>query len=181
MLPPRHPQVPRSPSAARNATPNAAPRAARRWRRVRQAVVAAVCAAGVAAAPSAAVATPGSGVTARTLAEGTAERGVEISAEGRTEVAHREITIAPGGSTGWHHHPGRLLAVVQSGTLTRTLDDCTVEVSGPGDTVLEPVGEDHPHIGRNLGTEPVVLYATYVKPAGTPDSVDAPDPGCDQP
>lgn len=149
-----------------------------RWRRARQAAVAAVCVAGFAAAPSAAVATPGSGVTAKTLAEGGTEGGVEIHAEGHTDVAYRKLTIEPGGSTGWHHHPGRLLAVVKSGTLTRTLEDCSVEVSGPGDTVLEPVGAEHPHIGRNLGTEPVVLYATYVKPAGSPDSVDAADPGC---
>ncbi|AXK35266.1 cupin domain-containing protein [Streptomyces armeniacus] len=150
----------------------------KRWRRVRQAAVTAVCVAGIAAAPSAAVATPGSGVTSKTLAEGSTADGVEISAEGRTDVAYRKITIEPGGTTGWHYHPGRLLAVVKSGTLTRTLADCSVEVSGPGDTVVEPVGPEHVHTGHNHGKEPVVLYATYVKPEGGPDSVDAADPGC---
>lgn len=136
---------------------------------------------GIAAAPSA-VATsdpPEGGVISETLAQGSAEAGVRIDAEGKTEVTYRRITIEPGASTGWHYHPGRLLAVVEAGTLTRTLTDCSVEVSTAGDTVVEPVGADHAHIGRNLGTEPVVLYTTYFTPAGSPDTVDAEDPGCD--
>ena len=31
----------------------------------------------------------------------------------------REITIQPGGSTGWHYHDGRVFGVVREGTLTR--------------------------------------------------------------
>jgi hypothetical protein len=34
------------------------------------------------------------------------------------------------------------------------------------------------HIGRNLGTTPVVLDVLYVDPAGSPLSEDAPNPGC---
>ena len=44
---------------------------------------------------------------------------------------------------------------------------------------IEPAGEQHVHIGRNLGTEPVVLYVAYVLPTGSPLSLDADDPGCD--
>ena len=38
----------------------------------------------------------------------------------------REITIQPGGSTGWHYHDGRVFGVVREGTLTRTMADCSV-------------------------------------------------------
>ena len=38
----------------------------------------------------------------------------------------REITIQPGGSTGWHYHDGRVFGVVREGTLTRTMKDCSV-------------------------------------------------------
>lgn len=92
---------------------------------------------------------------------------------GRTDVTFREITVEPGGSTGWHTHRGQLIAVVKSGTLTRTLDDCSVEVTPAGTSFIEPSGADHRHIGRNLGTEPVVLWVTYLLPEGSELSDDA--------
>jgi quercetin dioxygenase-like cupin family protein len=134
--------------------------------------------AALAVVPSAALATPGSGVSATILAKGTSEDGLKIKTKGRTDVVVRTITIEPGGSTGWHYHLGKLIAVVQSGTLTRTMADCSVEVATAGQSFVEPDGANHVHIGRNLGTEPVVLYVTYLLPEGAPLSVDAPDPGC---
>jgi hypothetical protein len=47
-----------------------------------------------------------------------------------------------------------------------------------GAAVAEGQGPGHVHVGRNLGTEPVVMWVSYVAPAGTPASVDVPDPGC---
>ncbi|MFD5320899.1 cupin domain-containing protein [Streptomyces sp. NPDC127098] len=131
--------------------------------------------------PGGAAATPGEGVTAETLATGTSAGALDLRTRGATDVTMRVITIEPGGSTGWHYHPGGLLAVVASGTLTRVVDGCAVEVSTAGDAVLEPAGADHVHIGRNLGSEPVVLYATYLVPEGSPLAVDAEDPGCEAP
>jgi quercetin dioxygenase-like cupin family protein len=90
----------------------------------------------------------------------------------------REITIQPGGSTGWHYHVGRVFGVVREGTLTRTMKDCAVVVSPEGSAVTEDSGADHVHIGRNLGPEPLVLWVDYIQPAGTPFAVDVPDPGC---
>ena len=121
-------------------------------------------------------ATPGIGVGSTTLAAGTAPDGIAITSREKTDVAVLEITIAPGGSTGWHYHDGQLIAVVKSGTLTRTLHDCSVEVSSRGASFVEPAGRDRVHIGRNLGTEPVVLLVTYVLPTGRPLSEDVPQP-----
>ncbi|HEX4588160.1 MAG TPA: cupin domain-containing protein [Mycobacterium sp.] len=90
----------------------------------------------------------------------------------------REITIQPGGSTGWHYHDGRVFGVVREGTLTRTMADCTDVVSPEGAAVTEDSGPTHVHIGRNLGPVPVKLWIDYVQPAGTPLAVDVPDPGC---
>jgi quercetin dioxygenase-like cupin family protein len=101
-----------------------------------------------------------------------------VSSREKTDVAVLEITIAPGGSTGWHYHTGQLIAVVKSGTLTRTLHDCSTEVSTAGSSLVEPAGQEHVHLGRNLGIEPVVLLVTYVLPAGHPLSHDAPAPTC---
>ncbi|MFI9583058.1 cupin domain-containing protein [Streptomyces sp. NPDC052236] len=151
---------------------------ARQGRRARTGLVLAGCMAAVATVPSAANATPGSGVSGTVLAQGVSEETLKLKARGRTDVVVRTITVAPGGSTGWHHHPGQLLAVVQSGTLTRTLDDCSVEVTPAGTAFIEPSGSAHRHIGRNLGSEPVVLYVTYLLPAGSPLSVDVDAPPC---
>ena len=90
----------------------------------------------------------------------------------------REITIQPGGSTGWHYHDGRVFGVVREGTLTRTMGDCSVVASPEGSAVTEESGPTHAHIGRNLGPAPLVLWVDYIAPAGTPLSVEVPDPGC---
>jgi quercetin dioxygenase-like cupin family protein len=90
----------------------------------------------------------------------------------------KEITIQPGGDTGWHYHDGRVFGVVREGTLTRTLQDCSVVSSPEGSAVTEESGPGHAHIGRNLGPGPVVLWVDYIEPAGTPQAVDVPDPGC---
>lgn len=91
----------------------------------------------------------------------------------------REITIAPGGSTGWHYHDPTVYGLIRSGTLTRTLANCQVDGTFPaGTAVAEGRGPDHVHLGRNLGSEPLVMWVSYVAPAGTPLSVDMPDPGC---
>lgn len=143
-------------------------------RRLGKALVIGACVAALGFVPAAAVATPGSGVSGTVVAEGTSVGKLKVKApKGRTDVTFRTITVEPGGSTGWHTHRGQLIAVVKSGTLTRTLDDCTVEVTPAGTSFIEPSGARHRHVGRNLGTEPVVLWVTYLLPEGSPLSDDA--------
>ncbi|MEU9955254.1 cupin domain-containing protein [Streptomyces sp. NPDC050982] len=146
--------------------------------KVRRTFVMTGCAAALAFGATSALATPGSGVTGTILAQGTSAGTLKVKAKGRTDVIVRSITIAPGGTTGWHYHPGQLIAVVKSGTLTRTLQDCSVEVSQAGTSFIEPAGSRHVHVGRNLGTEPVELYVTYLVPKGSPLSLDADAPAC---
>lgn len=121
-------------------------------------------------APSPAMATPPSGVTARLLWQTTI---------GHTDYVVREITVAPGGTTGWHWHDGTLYGVVKSGTLTHEMADCqTVETYGPGAGIVEHSGSDEVHRGVNVGTVPMVLDVLYVNPHGASLSEDAADPGC---
>ncbi|MGW5724077.1 cupin domain-containing protein [Amycolatopsis sp. NPDC003865] len=118
--------------------------------------------------PGTASATPGSGVTGTILAQKTI---------GHTDYTLREITVQPGGYTGWHFHDGTLYAYVKSGTLTHNLADCSIDgIFGAGRAFTEQ--PDQVHIGRNLGSTPLVLEVLYVLPAGSPLSEDAPDPGC---
>ena len=128
-----------------------------------------------------AVATPGSGASATNLARGLAEDKVKTRGNQPYDVVVQQISIAPGGHTGWHTHPGTAIAVVKSGTLTiYDADDpsCTARAFDAGDTYIDP-GYGHVHVGRNEGSVPLEIYVTYVDvPAGGgPVRIDAPDPG----
>ncbi|MCS7475974.1 cupin domain-containing protein [Umezawaea endophytica] len=117
-------------------------------------------------------ATPGTGVSAKLLFQKTV---------GDKDYVVREITIQPGGATGWHFHDGRLFGVVKSGTLTHYDDTCSVDgVYRAGESITESGGAEYVHIGRNLGTTPMVLEVLYVNPAGSPLSRDADAPACDR-
>jgi quercetin dioxygenase-like cupin family protein len=144
----------------------------------RKSAAVALCAAGVFLLPAAAQATPPSGVTGEVLATGTVTHRLEVETHGRAEFVVQHVSIAPGGSTGWHYHPGTVLVVVQRGTVTRIDAHCRAVSYSAGGALVEPGGAHHVHIGRNLGTEPVELYLTYVHPVGSALSVAAPDPGC---
>ena len=41
-----------------------------------------------------------------------------VSIEQGKEIVVQTLTLAPGGSTGWHAHPGDVFFIVKSGTLT---------------------------------------------------------------
>ena len=91
-----------------------------------------------------------------------------------------DITIAPGGSTGWHTHRGVIFGVVKAGVLTHYSADCQQDgVYEVGDPITDPTGPDHVHIARNLGPTPMILEVAYIDPAGAPTSDSVPNPGCD--
>ncbi|MFD2415692.1 cupin [Amycolatopsis pigmentata] len=122
------------------------------------------------ALPATAGATPGRGVTAVTIFDHVA---------GNTDYVLKEITLAPGGSTGWHYHPGEVTDYVKQGVLSH--DDATCESDGvyhAGQVISEESGPGYVHIGRNLGTTNVVLEVFYRSPVGQPLAVDQPNPGC---
>jgi quercetin dioxygenase-like cupin family protein len=133
--------------------------------------VAGIAATALALVPGTAHATGSSGVSATILAQRTVD--------GKDYIL-REITIQPGGSTGWHYHDGTLYAFVKNGVLTHTDANCTTtQTYRRHDTLIESSGITNIHIGRNLGTTPVILDVLYVDPAGSPLSEDVPNPGCD--
>lgn len=128
--------------------------------------LAAVTAAVAVAAPASA--TPPTGAQVVTLSQNTVD-GVEY-------VVTR-VTVAPGGGTGWHYHPGEVFGYISEGTLTHYDDGCVVDaVYDAGAPVKEGVGPDTVHNGRNEGSTPLVMVAVYVNPVGMPKSVEVPAP-----
>ena len=102
----------------------------------------------------------------------------EIETKGQSSLTVVENDVAPGGSFGWHSHPGPSLIIVKSGALTfyRANDPtCTPEVYSAGQAFVDP-GTDV-HIGRNEGSVTAVVIVTRLLPEGAAARIDQPDPG----
>ena len=67
-----------------------------------------------------ALATLPSGAAGVIHARGTVSEKVKVREPKNTDFVTHQITIQPGGHTGWHTHPGATLVTVKSGTLTLT-------------------------------------------------------------
>lgn len=131
----------------------------------RVALVGGVAATLVVAIGGIAVGTAGSGVTSSTfLARGTAEDKIKTRGNQAFDVVAHSITIAPGGHTGWHSHPGQAIVIVKSGTFT-TYDGsdkrCRPRVYHQGEVYVDR-GYGRTHIARNEGTVPLELHVTYL-------------------
>lgn len=75
----------------------------------------------------------------------------------------QQVTIQPGGFTGWHTHPGPAVVVVAAGAVTYYPGDdpaCTGYGFATGEAFVDP-GQGHVHSARNEGSVPAVLYVTY--------------------
>jgi quercetin dioxygenase-like cupin family protein len=136
-----------------------------------------------------AFATPIIGVEGTSLAVGTFDDGlearsktdmheVELRATGPTDVHILQNKIAPGGTFGWHSHPGPSIVVIQSGTLTlyRAEDpSCTPLVFEAGSGFVDQGGDVH--VVRNEGSVDAVVYVTSIIPKGAGRRIDELDPG----
>ncbi len=85
---------------------------------------------------------------------------------------------APGGTTGWHSHPGHSLIIVTSGAVTAyEADDpsCTPRVYTVGMGFVD-AGGDHVHVLRNEGSAEARTVAVQLVPAGATRRIDAAAP-----
>ncbi len=139
------------------------------------------------------LATPGTGFTGTTLA--TAQFGeldshvhtvpadwqAWIRTKGLSDLYVQSNVWTPGGSTGWHTHPGPSLVIVTAGTLTVYEGDdpsCSPHVySATGTNSFVDVGGGDVHLIRNEGSVEARTTAVQLVPAGAARRVDAPDPG----
>ncbi|TSD97302.1 cupin domain-containing protein [Skermania sp. ID1734] len=123
-------------------------------------------------------ATPSSGISAVTVIEGEIPAELIPLLPLGVHAVVREITIAPGGSTGWHYHDGPVFGFVRAGILNHPGPDCAPVVYHAGQFIEEPSGTGYVHMGQNLGTQPVILDVVYAVPVGKPLLEDALAPAC---
>ena len=146
------------------------------------------------AAPSSAsttaVATSAHGVTSTVFGVGqfheigalsTAYSGswqAQVNTKGESDVWFLENKVAPGGSFGWHSHPGPSIVVVKTGALTlyRANDpSCTPQIVEAGSGFVDAGGDVH--IVRNEGSIEAVVYVMSLVPRGGARKIDQPQPG----
>jgi quercetin dioxygenase-like cupin family protein len=100
-------------------------------------------------------------------------------AKGSSDVYVQSNVWAPGGSTGWHSHPGHSLIVVTAGTVTDYEGhdpDCKPHVYKAGMGFVDP-GGGHIHILRNEGEVEAQTIAVQFIPADAERRIDVADPG----
>lgn len=126
-----------------------------------------------------ALATPPSGLVNILLARGTDASEGTLPIQMGTDVVMAQITVDPGGSSGWHSHPGGAIIVVKQGapTVYRAIgSQCQSTTYSAGDAFIERPGEVDDVL--NAGTAPYVLYVTFPRvPPGGSARIDEPDPG----
>jgi quercetin dioxygenase-like cupin family protein len=99
--------------------------------------------------------------------------------KGSSDVYVQSNVWAPGGSTGWHTHPGHSLIIVTAGTVTAYEGDdrrCRPRTYTVGMGFVDP-GGDHVHNIRNEGIEEARTIAVQLIPADAVRRIDAADPG----
>ena len=123
-------------------------------------------------------ATPPSSLTNVTLARGTDQSAGTIAFQQGTDVVVSQITVGPGGSSGWHSHPGGAIVVVKQGNLTvhRSVgSQCETTNYTAGQAFIERPGEVDDAV--NTGTTPYVVIVTFPRvPQSGSARIDLPDP-----
>lgn len=103
---------------------------------------------------------------------------VKFQTKGSVDVATAVVTIAPGGFSGWHEHPGIVLVTVKSGTVTFYDKNC-VGIAHPAGTSFVEANGDGPGIARNESASvDAVVNATYIVPTGAALRIDTPIAPC---
>ncbi len=142
----------------------------------------------------AALATPGSGVLMAPVfarasfadptdlkfkVKGQSQEVININNAQETVI--QQVVIAPGGSTGWHSHPGPVVVLIKSGQMSFYDSEdptCTVRTYSAGQAFIDS-GQGHVHIARNESQSQVLdIWVTYFDvPPGGAFRIDAPTPG----
>ncbi len=104
-----------------------------------------------------------------------------IRTKGLSDLYVQQNTWQPGGSTGWHTHPGPSLVIVTQGSLTEYDGDdptCTPHVytaNTPTNSFVDP-GNGHVHLVRNETGAMAQAIAVQLAPSGAVRRQDAPKP-----
>jgi quercetin dioxygenase-like cupin family protein len=101
----------------------------------------------------------------------------QLRTHGASDVYVVDNKFSPGGSTGWHSHPGPSLILVLSGTVTNYSSEdraCAGTTYSAGQGFIDPAGLVHEV--RNNTTTPAEVVAVQLIPHGAARRIDQPQP-----
>lgn len=136
-----------------------------------------------------AFATPPSGITTENVGAATFEDmdvhmrtgdwRVLLDTKGASDLNIVKNTVLPGGTFGWHTHPGPCFVMVLSGAATKYEGNdptCTPEIIPAGGTFVDNPGPSG-HLVRNEGAVNLVVVVARLVPQGAPVRIDVANPG----
>ena len=102
---------------------------------------------------------------------------VKFQTKDPKDVLVQTISFQPGGTSGWHFHPGVVIVVVESGQVTTHDASCQTATYGPHQSFVES-GTEPFMVSNESATDKAVVYATLVVPAGSPFRIESAPPAC---
>jgi quercetin dioxygenase-like cupin family protein len=132
------------------------------------------------------LATPGSGFGPTPLskaafgpldikADKTGKWDLFLKTKGTTDIGVDELSVAPGGFSGWHSHAGPTIVTVTSGSIVwHDSFDCSRTTYHAGQGFVEPA--NHAHYVENASEQAATFIAIQMRPTGSPGRVDEPKP-----
>lgn len=103
----------------------------------------------------------------------------KLKTQGQSDLYVQSNLWLPGGTTGWHSHPGFSLITVTAGAVTAYDSDdptCSPRVYTVGMGFVDH-GGDHAHVLRNEGAVDARTTAVQLVPPNATRRIDVPDPG----
>jgi len=122
-------------------------------------------------------ATPPAGFTPTLLARALTEQvgGMKFQAGGPVDIYSVDVNFDPGGTSGWHSHPGFVFVTVTVGTLTRYVSDCDKRRYTVGQVIVERPNQVL--VVRNETSGSAEAITTQFFPGGTLNTrIDQPQP-----
>jgi quercetin dioxygenase-like cupin family protein len=124
-------------------------------------------------------ATPSVGFSSQVVGRGTYMSHGTLPIEQGLDIVVSKITVVPGGSSGWHSHPGGAIAIVQSGELTLYVsvgNHCDITTYTAGQAFVERPSDVVDAV--NTGSTDFIVVATFPGvPIGGSTRIDQPNPG----
>jgi quercetin dioxygenase-like cupin family protein len=152
-------------------------------RRTAAAILASAAAVTIASVASA---SPPSNITVENLSAGDLDQVVQENNErikfqtkDATDLKMQKFTFGANSATGWHHHPGATLVIVQSGSVELWHSDCGKKTYGPGSGNGSSWVEGE-MVHQATSESGATVYVTYIVPDGSPVRVEEPVPFCAQ-
>lgn len=121
------------------------------------------------------------GLTPTVESDVSVEGPIRINVTGDARVITTHISVAPGGHTAWHYHPGPHFVSVRTGTVVVYETDCTIRGIFPAGTGFFDPGSTSPshvqtsrdiHTLRNVpGSGAAEVVITDIREHGQPPTV----------